>query len=70
MKVVIDVDVCKWVIRPGTENTLWAYLPCRKTYNYLSKTSKKEQVKQTYDGKLCPVCNKPVECDVKLLEGV
>jgi hypothetical protein len=54
---------CKWVVRPGTNNSLWAYTTCNPGFNYLSKVDKAEQIKPVYDGCECPICKKPIECN-------
>lgn len=59
---------CKWIIRPGTYNTFWAYTSCKPGYNYLSKINSTKDIEPAYNGRLCPICNKPIECDVELLK--
>ena len=58
---------CKWTIRPGTNNSLWAYTPCKRGFNYLSKVHTVEQIKPTYDGCECPICGKPIKCNIELV---
>jgi len=58
---------CRWIVRPGTLNTFWAYTPCKKGFNYLSKVHKAEHIKDAYDGRLCPICGKLIECDLWLV---
>lgn len=59
---------CKWVVRPGVGDTLWAYTPCKKGYNYLSKVKCAEHVESVYNGRICPICGNTIECDMSLLE--
>ena len=61
---------CKWTIREGTCNTFWAFTPCNPGFNYLSKINKAEDIKPTYDNRLCPICNKPIECNTELLNDI
>ncbi len=58
---------CKWIVREGTGNTFWAYTPCKSGFNYLSRIKKAEDIKPFYDGRMCPICEKPIECNVDLL---
>ena len=59
---------CKWIVRDGTHNTFWAYTPCKKGFNYLSKVHKAEHIKDAYDGRLCPICGKPISCNTEMVE--
>jgi len=59
---------CKWIVRSGTNDTFWAYTPCKSGFNYLSKVKKAEQIKAAYDGRACPICGKAIECDTYLIE--
>ena len=61
---------CKWIIRYGKSNTFWAYTPCKSGLSYLSRTSKVEQIKPCYEGKQCPICGKPIECNIELVTEV
>ena len=61
---------CKWTVREGTYDTFWAYTPCKSGFNYLSKIHKADQIKSTYDGRLCPICGNSIECNTELLEEV
>ena len=58
---------CKWVVRGGTNNTFWAFTPCVRGFNYLSRISKVEQIKPYYDSRQCPICGKPIECNIELV---
>lgn len=59
---------CKWVVRGGTRGTFWAYTPCKSGFNYLSRVSKAENIKSEYNGRICPICGKPIECNTELIE--
>lgn len=58
---------CKWIVREGTCDTFWAFTPCQRGFNYLSKIHMAEQIKPTYDGRQCPICKKPIECNIELV---
>lgn len=57
---------CKWVCRPGTAGSFWAYTPCKPGFNYLSRINRWEDIKDAYDNSKCPICRKPIECDIEL----
>lgn len=59
---------CDWIIREGTRDTFWAYTPCKSGFNYLSKVKRADQIQPTYDGRSCPICGKPIKCNMWLLE--
>ena len=54
--------ICKWTVRPGVGNTLWAFTPCERGFNYLSKVKDIEDVKPAYDNRICPICGNVIEC--------
>ena len=58
---------CQWVVRDGVNNTFWAYTPCKRGFNYLSRINKVERIKPFYDGKECPICGKSIECNINLV---
>jgi len=60
---------CRWIVREGTNNSLWAATTCLLGFNYLSKVRNANQIKSVYDGRLCPICGKPIEIDMKLIES-
>ena len=60
-------DKCKWVVRFGTDNTLWAHTPCKPGFNYLSKTNKVEELEDLYDNRQCPICGNTIELNLKLV---
>ena len=61
-------EKCRWIVRPGTCNTFWAYTPCKPGFNPLTKISKPEHIKPVYNGRLCPICHKPIECNTELID--
>ena len=63
----MENNKCKWSIRPGTNNSFWAFTPCKPGFNYLSKVNKNNQKKPTYDNHTCPICGKRIECNMELI---
>lgn len=63
----MEKQVCRWIVREGTSVKYWAFTPCKKGFNPLTKVSKMEHIKPEYDGRQCPICRKPIECDLSLL---
>jgi len=60
---------CKWTIRPGTKNgTFFAFTPCKKGFNYLSKVNKSDDIEATYNGKRCPICGKTIICNMEIIK--
>lgn len=65
-------EKCRWIYRPGTNNSHWAFTTCKSGFNYLSKLSNSEPyvgVADYYNGKQCPICGKPIEMDYSLIDG-
>lgn len=62
--------ICNWIVRDGTNNTFWAYTPCKRGFNYLSRIGKVEQIKPFYDGRQCPICGKSIVCNIDLVTEV
>ena len=60
--------ICKWVVRPGTHNTFWAYTPCKKGFTPLTRISRASDIKEMYDGRFCPICGGIIKCDTYLVE--
>lgn len=61
---------CKWVVRPGTEGTYWAYTPCKKGFNYLSKAKTVDDIKTQYENRICPICGGNIHLNLELVEGM
>ena len=62
------MNKCKWVVRPGTNNSFLAFTHCKPGFNYLSKVSKASQIKSVYNNHLCPICDRKIEINIELLE--
>ena len=60
---------CRWVIREGTNNSYWAFTPCKRGFNPLTKISRSEEIKDAYNGRLCPICGNPIKCNMELIGG-
>ena len=58
---------CKWIVREGRGFPFWANTRCKGGFNPLTRISKVEQIKPCYDGRRCPICGKPIECDIELV---
>ena len=58
---------CKWIVREGKGFKYWAYTTCKRGFNPLTKVYTIQGVKDYYGGKLCPICNKPIELNLNLL---
>ena len=67
-RIEINKPKCRWVVRPGTCNSFWAYTACTKykDYCYLSKVSNRDSVKSVYEKRICPKCNGIIEIDDEL----
>lgn len=64
-------DYCTWMYRPGANNSHWARLSCDGKFNYLSKIQSSEEyigVADLYNGRLCPVCNRPIRMSYAIIE--
>lgn len=65
---VKNISKCKWTIRPGINNSYWAFTPCNPGFNYISRVSRPEDIKPFYDNRRCPICGKPIECNIELIK--
>ena len=63
------MDKCRWIIREGSGFKFWARTTCIKGFNPLSKISKLESIRSEYEGRLCPICGKPIVIITELVEG-
>lgn len=62
-------DKCKWIARPGTGDSYFAYTPCKPGFNYLGGSNWDAQsIKRYYNHKICPICGKSIEINTELLE--
>jgi len=60
--------ICKWVVRPGTHNTYWAFTPCKKGFSPLTRINKVDEIEKAYNGRLCPICGNKIVCNMYLVE--
>lgn len=66
----MNKEKCKWVYRPGTNNSHYANTKCKGGFNYLSKLTNIEPyigVADYYNNKQCPICGKIIEMDYSLV---
>jgi len=66
-KIKNNKGICKWSIREGTNNTFWAFTTCKPGFNYLPRINKAKDIKSFYDGRICPICDKIIECNIEQL---
>lgn len=64
----IFMEYCEWAVREGYENTFWGNTPCKKGFNYLSKTKRVSDLKDCYENRKCPICGKPIKLKGYLFE--
>ena len=62
------MTTCKWTVREGYGNSFWAFTPCKRGFNYLSKVNKADQIEETYNGRICPICGNVIACNVELIK--
>ena len=66
--------LCRWVYRPGTNNSCWAVATCDHIMRYLSRINPKDNESigcaDWYNGKLCYGCGKPIQMDYTLIKIV
>lgn len=55
------MSYCEWAVREGWGNSFWGHTPCKPGFNYLSKTNNVKYLKDCYQGRLCPICGKPIK---------
>lgn len=60
---------CRWVVREGTSDSYWAFTPCKKGFNYLSKVNRVEEIETAYEGRECPICGKSIYIVLDLVKG-
>ena len=64
-------EYCRWIYRPGTNNSHWANTTCKPGFNYLSKIIGAKSVvgcADIYNNCLCPICGKLIKIDYSLIE--
>ena len=63
---------CRWIYRPGTNNSHWANTTCKPGFNYLSRlkdgSPSSVGCANWYNGKECPICGKPIKMDYSIIE--
>lgn len=62
---------CRWIYRPGFNNSHWAYTTCKKGFNYLSRLQHSESyigVADYYNNKQCPICGKRIKMDYSIID--
>lgn len=64
---MIESKFCKWVIRPGNHDSLWAFTPCKTGYNPLTKVNRVSEVEDAYNGRLCPICGRTIKIDLSYM---
>lgn len=62
------MDICKWTIREGNNNSYWAFTPCKKGFNYLSRIKNANEIEKAYNGRICPICGNKIVCNTELLD--
>ena len=63
--------VCRWVYRPGTAGSHWAFTTCKKGFNLLSKIKGEESevgCADVYNGRLCPICGRAIRIDYCIIQ--
>lgn len=63
-------ESCKWIYRPGTDDSHWAIAACDKSHKYLSKIphgASRPGIANFYNGRLCPSCDHPIQMDYSFL---
>lgn len=63
---------CRWIYRPGINNSHWAMTTCKKGFNYLSKINHCEPYigcADAYNNRLCPICNKSIKIDYCIIDN-
>jgi hypothetical protein len=64
-------EKCIWKYRPGTNDSHFAFTPCRPGFNFLSKLSNSKPyvgVADYYNGYRCPICDKVIQMDYRNIE--
>ena len=61
------MGICKWVVRERTNNSYWAFAPCKPGFNYLSKTHRVDEIEEVYNEHICPICGNKIVCNMELV---
>lgn len=57
---------CEWKYRPGTNQSHWAYTPCKSGFNPLTRIENCDPyvgVADYYNNRECPICKRPIKID-------
>lgn len=66
------MDKCIWVYRPGTDNSHFAFTPCKPGFNFLSRLPYSKPyigVADHYNGYNCPICGKKIQMDYSTINS-
>ena len=67
----MDNKYCRWIYRPGLNNSHWAYTTCKRGFNYLSKLHNSDPyigVADYYNNSQCPICGKRIKMDYSIID--
>lgn len=65
-------NICRWIYRPGNNNSHWAHTTCKPGFNYLSKiigTESKVGCADVYNGRRCPICGKNIRINYCIIKS-
>ena len=63
------MNTCIWHIREGLNDSYWAFTPCKRGFNYLSRAKTINGIEHEYNGKQCPICGKTIVLNMDLVKG-
>ena len=64
------MNTCRWIVREGKGFKYWAFTTCKQGFNPLSRASTIQDIKEYYDGRMCPICKNVIEIDLKDVERI
>ena len=68
------MESCRWIYRPGTNNSCLAVATCDHVMRYLSRINPMDNESigcaDWYNGKLCPGCSRIIQMDYTLIKIV
>ena len=59
----MEKEYCEWEYRPGTNQSHWAYTPCKSGFNPLIRIKNCDPyigVADYYNNCECPICKNPI----------